>query len=210
MIHAETAQVCEAFRVVDFVTTLGEELFIRCVFARVPRVLFVAILEERGIVDVPPDHILGSQYEHGGLVTVFVREQGMQHQVDGTEGCHPGNHVETVFLGRGLELVADTRVVLDQLLDGEDSLVTTETNTLTRTVLEDLTAHFVEPVFDEKKGCYHISWESFVYLIEGIVLKDRKVAFNDLNDENDEELGMDIEEPAQGKIDEKELLKEAV
>ena len=70
--------------------------------------------------------------------------------------------------------------------------------------------HFVEPVFDEKKGCYHISWESFVYLVEGIVLKDRKVAFNDLNDENDEELGMDIEEPAQGKIDEKELLKEAI
>lgn len=70
--------------------------------------------------------------------------------------------------------------------------------------------HFVDPVFDEKKGCYHISWESFVYLVEGIVLKDRKVAFNDLNDENDEELGLDIEEPAQGKIDEKELLKEAV
>lgn len=47
-------------------------------------------------------------------------------------------------------------------------------------------------------------------VVEGIVLKDRKVAFNDLNDENDEELGMDIEEPAQGKIDEKELLKEAI
>lgn len=55
-----------------------------------------------------------------------------------------------------------------------------------------------------------ISWESFVYLVEGIVLKDRKVAFNDLNDENDEELGMDIEESAQGKIDENELLKEAI
>ncbi len=24
-------------------------------------------------------------------------------------------------------------------------------------------SHFVEPVFDEKKGVYHISWESFVY-----------------------------------------------
>lgn len=35
--------------------------------------------------------------------------------------------------------------------------------------------YFVEPVFDEKKGCYHVSWESFVYLVEGIVLKDRKV-----------------------------------
>ena len=34
---------------------------------------------------------------------------------------------------------------------------------------------FVEPVFDEKKGCYRISWESFVYLVEGIILKDRRV-----------------------------------
>lgn len=49
-----------------------------------------------------------------------------------------------------------------------------------------------------------------MYLVEGIVLKGRKVAFNDLNDENGEELSMDIEEPAQGKIDEKELLKEAI
>lgn len=45
----------------------------------------------------------------------------------------------------------------------------------------------VEPVFDEKKGCYHISWESFVYLIEGTVLSDRKVAFSDLDSENEEE-----------------------
>lgn len=42
------------------------------------------------------------------------------------------------------------------------------------------------------------------------LIKDRKVAFNDLDDENDEELGMDIEESAQGKIDENELLKEAI
>ena len=39
--------------------------------------------------------------------------------------------------------------------------------------------HFVEPVFDEKKGCYRISWESFVYLVEGIVLKDRRVQFSE-------------------------------
>ena len=39
--------------------------------------------------------------------------------------------------------------------------------------------HFVEPVFDEEKGCYHISWESFVYLVEGTVLGDRKVTFSE-------------------------------
>lgn len=48
-------------------------------------------------------------------------------------------------------------------------------------------AHFVEPVFDRKKGCYHISWESFVYLVEGIVPKDRRADFNDLDDENTDE-----------------------
>ena len=34
---------------------------------------------------------------------------------------------------------------------------------------------------------YHISRESFVYLVEGIVPKDRRVDFNDLDDENNDE-----------------------
>lgn len=46
-------------------------------------------------------------------------------------------------------------------------------------------SHFVEPVFDEKKGAYHISWESFVYLLEGIVLRDRKVPFTEVDDAED-------------------------
>ena len=54
--------------------------------------------------------------------------------------------------------------------------------------------HFVEPIFDEARGCYHISWESFVYLVEGIVLKDRKVAFDDLDNESDEQTGLNAED----------------
>lgn len=54
--------------------------------------------------------------------------------------------------------------------------------------------HFVEPIFDEARGCYHISWESFVYLVEGIVLKDRKVSFNDLDNESDEQTGLNAED----------------
>ena len=46
-------------------------------------------------------------------------------------------------------------------------------------------SHFVEPVFDEKKGTYHISWESFVYLLEGIVLRDRKVPFTEVEDSDE-------------------------
>lgn len=46
-------------------------------------------------------------------------------------------------------------------------------------------SHFVEPVFDEKKGVYRISWESFVYLVEGIVLRDRKVPFCEFDDSDE-------------------------
>jgi hypothetical protein len=56
----------------------------------------------------------------------------------------------------------------------------------------------VEPVFDEKKGTYHISWESFVYLLEGIVLRDRKVPFTEVEDPDESstipEKGIDSEE----------------
>ena len=59
-------------------------------------------------------------------------------------------------------------------------------------------SHFVEPVFDEKKGTYHISWESFVYLLEGIVLRDRKVPFTEVEDPDESstipEKGIDSEE----------------
>ncbi len=70
--------------------------------------------------------------------------------------------------------------------------------------------HFVEPVFDEKKGCYHISWESFVYLVEGIVLKDRQVAFNDLDDEIDEETALCTDEDNQGKSVGNQFFEEVV
>ncbi len=70
--------------------------------------------------------------------------------------------------------------------------------------------HFVEPVFDEKKGCYHISWESFVYLVEGIVLKDRKVAFNDLDDEKDDETGLSADEGNQGESEGNHFLEAVV
>ena len=51
-------------------------------------------------------------------------------------------------------------------------------------------------------------WECSVFanLVEGIVLKDRKVAFNDLNDENGEEIGVGVEDAAfesKGKSDKK-------
>lgn len=63
---------------------------------------------------------------------------------------------------------------------------------------------------DPTNGDYHISWENFVYLVEEIVLKDRKVAFNDLDDENDDEKGLSTEEANQGENEESELLKRAI
>ena len=70
--------------------------------------------------------------------------------------------------------------------------------------------HFVEPVFDVKRGCYHISWGSFVYLVEGIVLKDRKVAFDDLDNENDEETGLNAEESNRVENERTELLEKVI
>ena len=70
--------------------------------------------------------------------------------------------------------------------------------------------HFVEPVFDRKKGCYHISWESFVYLVEGIVPKDRRVDFDDLDDENADETQLEEFESTGGETSEDMFSKEVV
>ena len=70
--------------------------------------------------------------------------------------------------------------------------------------------HFVEPVFDKKKGCYHISWESFVYLVEGIVPRDRRVDFDDLDAENAPEIGQVEMEGTDEKMPEGTILEEVV
>lgn len=49
---------------------------------------------------------------------------------------------------------------------------------LTEKILRN--AFFLDPVFDEEKGCYHISWESFVYLVEGILPKGRRASFEEM------------------------------
>ena len=48
-----------------------------------------------------------------------------------------------------------------------------------------LHAHrFTHPVFlDEGKHVYHISWSSFVYLLEGIIRKEKDEYFDEYEDE---------------------------
>ena len=70
--------------------------------------------------------------------------------------------------------------------------------------------HFVEPVFDTKKGCYHISWESFVYLVEGIVPKDRRVGFDDMDSGNVEEANLEEIADTGGEESESMFSREAV
>lgn len=70
--------------------------------------------------------------------------------------------------------------------------------------------HFVEPVFDNKKGCYHISWESFVYLVEGIVPKDRRMDFDDIDSENAGETGLEEIGGTGGEMPGRTLQEEAV
>lgn len=51
---------------------------------------------------------------------------------------------------------------------------------MTEKILND--GFFMTPEFDSEKNVYHISWESFVYLVEGIIPKDRGVRIDDLDD----------------------------
>ena len=55
-------------------------------------------------------------------------------------------------------------------------------------------SRFVNPVFlDETKQVYHISWSNFVYLLEGVIRKDKDELFEEeednfyLDDINDED-----------------------
>ena len=46
---------------------------------------------------------------------------------------------------------------------------------------------FTHPVFvDEGKHVYHISWSSFVYLLEGIIRKEKDEYFDEENDEGND------------------------
>jgi hypothetical protein len=46
-------------------------------------------------------------------------------------------------------------------------------------------SHYIEPTFDRKKGVYHISWENFVYMVEGVVPRDRRVPFEEIKEDDD-------------------------
>ena len=65
-------------------------------------------------------------------------------------------------------------------------------------------------MFDRKEGCYHISWESFVYLVEGIVPKDRRVDVDDLDAENALETGLEEMEGTGEKMPKATVLEEIV
>lgn len=47
---------------------------------------------------------------------------------------------------------------------------------------------YVRPVFDDKdKLAYHISWEDFVYLLEGVIRKDKNEYFDEQPDDGDDD-----------------------
>jgi hypothetical protein len=47
-------------------------------------------------------------------------------------------------------------------------------------------SRFVQPIFEDKeKNVYHIAWEDFVYLLEGIIRKDKKEPFNEGPENNE-------------------------
>lgn len=47
---------------------------------------------------------------------------------------------------------------------------------------------YVNPVFeDTSKQVYHISWENFVYLLEGVIRKDKNEYFDEETEDENEE-----------------------
>ncbi len=131
----------------------------------------------------------------GEPVTLRYRHAGLRNYIKSQLHRDPTNGDIYIFLSKGSHRVRiyyfhhQGEILTEKILHGN---------------------HFVEPVFDEKKGCYHISWESFVYLVEGIVLKDRKVAFNDLDGENDKETSLSAEEVDLGENEGNKHVKRAI
>ena len=103
-------------------------------------------------------------------VTLRYRHKGLRHYIKSQLHRDPTNGDVYIFLSRGCKRIRlyyyhhQGEILSEKILNA---------------------SNFVEPVFDEKKGVYHISWESFVYLLEGIVLRDRKVPFCEVEESDD-------------------------
>ena len=100
-------------------------------------------------------------------VTLRYRHKGLRHYIKSQLHRDPTNGDIYIFLSKDCKRIRlyyshhQGEIMSEQILNA---------------------SHFVEPVFDETKGVYHISWESFVYLLEGLVLRDRKVPFSEVED----------------------------
>lgn len=99
-------------------------------------------------------------------VTLRLRHKGLRNYIKGHLHRDPSNGDVYVFLSK------DSHRVRLYYYHHQGEI-------LTEKVLNS--NFFIKPTFDEDKGVYHISWESFVYLIEGIVLKDRRVPFSEIS-----------------------------
>ena len=100
-------------------------------------------------------------------MTLRYRHKGLRHYIKSQLHRDPTNGDIYIFLSKGCRRIRlyyyhhQGEILSEKILNA---------------------SHFVEPVFDERKGVYHISWESFVYLLEGTVLRDRKVPFSEVED----------------------------
>ena len=134
-------------------------------------------------------------YLCGEPVTLRYRHSGLRGYIKSRLHRDPTNGDVYIFLSR------DSRRVRIYYFHHSGEI-------LTEKILH--ADHFVEPVFDAKKSCYHISWESFVYLVEGIVPKDRRVGFDDMDAGNAEETCLEEIEDTGGEASESTFSTEAI
>ena len=105
-------------------------------------------------------------------VTLRYRHRGLREYIKGKLHRDPCNGDVYIFLSRDLSRL---RVYYFHH-NGE---------ILTEKILH--ANRFTHPVFvDEGKHVYHISWSSFVYLLEGIIRKEKDEYFDEENDEGND------------------------
>lgn len=103
------------------------------------------------------------------LVTLRYRHRGIREYITSQLHRDPVNGDVYIFLSRDY-----SRVRIYYYHNGGEIL--------SEKVLHG--SRFMRPIFEDvNKRTYHISWEDFVYLLEGIIRKDKNEFFNETSDD---------------------------
>jgi len=104
-------------------------------------------------------------------VTLRLRHKGLREYIKSRLHHDPTNGDIYIFLSR------DSHRVRLYYYHHQGEIMTEK-------IMSD--GFFMTLEFDREKNVYHISWKSFVYLVEGIIPRDRSVRMDDIDDLEEE------------------------